>query len=365
MLCDGQCVFGGVNVHATDQADLHRHAHGRNRDIAVNFNAQTAGALHIVLNNITGVDDEHRAVCIGADKGNIGILHTHQSNGNGSIADFLSTGMDGHRNFHILNVVLVEGEYAVFIVLTGNGRGSITAAVVSDLEALVNSTATLDFYAAGAGNEAVNIQIATVFYGDLTVSSHLHEGQRTVGHTVITVLGAHLTGQAHCTVDSQVCTACQIQSTEHAGCAVGFSGRCTGGAQGACSIIGNIQGDAGRNGVVACCQSCIACQSDGLVGRAACIADGCIQAFKQLCSAVCVEHRCGGGIGEYCLHSYILCGNQRISSCGGNYIVGCSIDPGNKLVTAAGGCHKGSTGRRADRVDRAGCNGCVVHLDAA
>ena len=271
--------------------------------------------------------------------------------------------MDGHGDFHILNVVLVEGEYAVLIVLTHDGGGGIAAAIVSDLETLIDGSAAHDFHAAAAGDKAPGIQGGTAIYGDLTAACHFDKGHRTGGSAVIAKLGAQLVGNCQRAIHREVCALCHGKGTENTGlCVSVFMDGGLIGVNRAGSIEGNIQRNAGRNGIVTGGQSAVAGQGDDLVGSRSCIGKCRIKAFKQKAGAVCKEYRCCGRLSKHGPNGHILSRNQLIGSRGGEHCIGGRIDPGHELAAAARGCHKSAAGGRADRIHGAGSNGSAIQL---
>ena len=363
MVGNGQRIVRGVNGRALANASLHRNGNIGNGNIAVDLYIQTAGAFQIILNNIAIFNNEHRIV--GTDEGHGSTLKANQSNTHGKIASFDRTGMDGQGNFNVLHIVLVERKYPIALS-ADHLRGSITATEVCNLEGLINCAAALDLHRTGTGNETPCVQICTAFNGDLTAAVHFQEGGGAVGGAIGTKDTGLYTGQADRTIDSHIGAGCHGQGTVGSGLYIGIftQGRCCG-SQGIGSVIGDLHSNTGRNDVVACRQSAIACQGNGLIRSTAGVSGRSIQTLKQFCTAICEEHRCRGGVGEHSPNGHSLCGNQLISSRSGDHIICCKIDPSHKLAATAGNCHKGSAGSGAYSIDRTGSNGRAVDLHTA
>ena len=172
---DGQIEIAGINFIKRQLCFDSLHS-----DLAVVcIQNQAVCSFIIVLNNITGLDVEH---AIGADEFDRHTLNAAcDSHGHVSLDGGL--GFQLHGNFHVLDIVLGQGEYTL-CVLDHSCTGS-AAAPVHDLEILINSAAGIDGHITGTGNIAPDIQIRASLDRNVTAIIHVDEGNRSCGCTSV------------------------------------------------------------------------------------------------------------------------------------------------------------------------------------
>ena len=369
----GQVIVLGVDGRSTDA-----HVDGREGHIAVSFHDQAVGLGVVLLDHVTISQVEH-----GAGVGNECNSRAKVSAGHvdGGVSVLSSAGMDGQGDLNILDIVLRQGEDAVFHV------GTLGAATeVHDLEVLIDLCAALGLDGAGAGDEAVDIQSAAIVDGDLAVAFHLHKADVASGRTTIqpaAVCIAMLGRQAHGTVDGQVRTVSQGQGTIGRGSSISLIADtdCLGGVHGVGGVEGDQQGDAGRNGVVTCRQGGIVHQNQS-VGIVGCRIVRCrIQIVKEVAGTdqVVLEGRqtqqAGArGLLSYTAHSkpgsaavlgedgtdgHVLCGNQGIGRSSGQDLA-VNIGPAKEVDAGVDSCCQLNAGRTADAQDVAACNSAAA-----
>ena len=216
---------------------------------------------------------------IGADEGDGGALNANQSNLNCHIAVFSRTGLQCHRYFDVLDIVIVEGEHT--IIIAGDFGGIITALKARYLEILINSTAIFNGHRTGTGNVTPSIKVSAVIYGNIRFGFHLYEANRTGYTTGIGGVRRHTAGNAHCTINHNVRTGFHRQSAICTGLHLSFQQGGLSSAQSVRCIIRNQQCDTCGNGIIACRQSTVVRQNNGLVCNACYCSHSLVQIFIQ------------------------------------------------------------------------------------
>ena len=293
---DGQCVLAGIDGLGAKHAQLHRQAQALNAHITICIDQQATGGLIVILNDVAVGDVEH---AVRADKGNLRALNTDQRDLHGHIALFDGTGLQGHGNFDVLDVVLGHGEHTSGIV--NQTRGVITATPVHYLEALIDRCTVLHGDGTCALDVAPGIQLTAIVYGNIAAGLHLDKAAGTDGRALAATgfLGGR---KADRTVDHNIGTGGHGQGTVSGGSCKGRSirgGRCCR-TQGIGIIIRNQHSDAAGDGVVTSRQRTVVHQHDSLA--AGCLLNCFIQvtvgltAINQEVSVAAGHQSLDGGI---------------------------------------------------------------------
>ena len=207
---DGQNVLTGIDGLGAKRRDFHGNAQALNAQITIHINQQSTGAFVIILDDMATGDLEH---AVSANKRNIRALKTDRpGNLNRHIALFNCSGLQGHGNFHVLDIVLRHGEHSLGIV--DHTRGIVATAPVHKLEALVNCTTTFDGDRAASLNIAPGIQLTTIVNGDRAAGVHLDKAAISNRRTLATAGSCHC-GEAHGTVNGNVGTRSHSHLTVH------------------------------------------------------------------------------------------------------------------------------------------------------
>ena len=283
---------------------------------------QPIGCTVIAFGDITGGDVEHGSAV--ADKAHRGRnRHFKCTKVNGCIAVLLGTGIDSQRNFNVLNIVLRQGEHPVL-----HSGCLATAAEVLELEVLINGRTAVGGDGTITNNVTIGIQGAAAVDSDVTVAFHLHKGNRAHRRTTApgTAVGCIvLGGQAHSTINSDICTAGHGQRPESIRCGIAVVHRCRAGSVQRTSFIeGNQQSITGRNLIIAGRQHSIIHQS--------CLAAFC-QSFIQPLNHISIVHqedrliRCKDR-----LHGHCCLGSKGTEGCFPAQDLVISINPGKETA---------------------------------
>ena len=321
---DGQDIVLGIDGLGAEQTQLHGHGKALDAERTINIDLQSASLLLIILNDISAVNIEHT---IGTDKGNCSFLNTNKRNVNRHIALFSCTGFQRHGNFHILHIVLGEGEDSVVVI---DHTGSVvTAAPVHNLEALIDRCAALDSHSTTALDETPGIQITAAIDRNGTVRFHLNKAGST-HRRALTTTRSLCCRKAQGTINDDMRTFCHRQSTISSRGGIGrFSRLRCSSAHSISSIKGNQQRDIAGDGVLTCRQGTIVGQDDGLI----CNCPNCRNCSIQvLIQGVAIDQETGI-CGKDSLNSHIICRLQRKASILGQQEVRLSIDPSQESRT--------------------------------
>ena len=337
----GQFVVAGADAGKTNlQLD------SGNGNIAVYIDHQTVGSAVIPLDKVSAGQAEHTAALSKEIHGGGEVHFGHIQAG---ISRLLGAGMQRQGHFDVLDVILGNGEYAIFHIGTLGA-----AAEIRKLEVFIDIGAAVCGNGAITGDEAPGIQAAAIVHGDGRAGFHPHKadisrGCATFGPT--TLSNKELCGQAHAAIDDQIGAVLHGQSAVSLRCAIGrilcaviprFAG-----VQGISIVKGNQQGDAAGNGVVASFQHAVGCQHN----RAA-LGHCVIQIVEQEaagikpCRTCCVcKNSLYGGI----------CSNLKRVSCffGDNGMVIC-LDPAQELAAVLRG------GNQSCASIKGNVHGCVI-----
>ena len=321
-----------IKILGINSLNRHPHADRSHADIALKLHHKAVPAAVIPLGNGTAGHGEHRVA--GTDKrhSQTNIRAGHVDIG---IAFFGGTCLQGQGHFHILHIILAEGEHPVL-----HTSSLATAAEVHKLEAFIHGRTLLCGHRAGAGNETPDIQTTTVAHGNGAVLAHLHKAGRTGRRagSIASVTGNHLTRKAHGTIDHNVGTFCHGQgpvSSRSRSAISGIVRFCS--IQGTCGVKGDQQGVTLVNGVSTGAQSSIIHQNDLL---ALC------QRFRQTfhhVGLVYQEYR--GRSCKYSLHRHGGFRCKRPGRLPAQDLV-IAISPGNELTAVGRDCRKGRTCNR-------------------
>ena len=243
---DGQDIILGIDRLGTSQTKIHFYRQALDADFSIDIDLQTAGVFIIILDNRAAVDIKH---AIGTNEGNRSTLNTYKRNSNGHVAIFSRASFQSHGNFHILHVILGEREYTPAV--TDHAGGIIATSPVHNLEALINSTAALNGHRTLALNIAPCIQITALIDGDAAARVHLDKAA-SADRAALTAARSLRSRQAYRAVYDNVRAFRHGQLAIHGGSCISsvHCRRCRG-AQRIRIIVGNQQGDAAGNGVVA------------------------------------------------------------------------------------------------------------------
>ena len=260
---DGQLIVLGV-----DRGTAYIQRDGRDGHIAIDIHDGSVLTSIIPLHHIAAGQIEHGSAA--GDEihrgGKICFGHI-----NGGIGVFLRAGVQLQRHFDVLDVILGDGENAVFHVCT-----LAAAPEVRDLEHLVNRRAAVGGDGAGACDKAVGIQ--RTVHGDAAAAFHPHEahGAGGSGTGVLTATSVFLLGgNAHSAVNDQVRPVRHGQGAVGGGGGINFLIQGVGGVQAVGIIKGDQQGNARGNGVVPGGQDTIVLQNQRLA------AGGCRSCLRR------------------------------------------------------------------------------------
>ena len=267
----------GINGGVAEQTQLHRNGQALHVDTTIYSDNKSVGCLIVILGDGTTGNIEH-AVC--TNEGNLRSLDTNQGDANSHISVFCSTCLEGHRNFNILDIVLINREYAVRITFATSHTGSlITATERGNLEVLVYSTTVLNGNSTGAGDITPNVELCAIVYGYVTSIFHANKAKRTTCNTGVRCVCSHRTGNADCAVYGNVSATSHSQGSECLGSGWRSGRGRLGSTQSVCRIIRNKQGYACGNGVVTCRKFTVSSQHDGLAGCTCYSRERCIQSL--------------------------------------------------------------------------------------
>ena len=374
---DGQLIILGV-----DRAGTNGHIDGGQGQVAVGFHHQTVPAAVIALDNVAVCQIEHGIAASNKANRRAKVRTGHI---NGGIGIFLGAGIEGQGDLNILDVILGQGEYAVFHF------GTLGAATeVRNLEHLVNAGTGVGGDRAGAGDETIGIQGTAIIDGDVAAALHLHHTHRAGGSTAIrlTARSILLLGRdAHGAVDSQVGTVCQSQGTVGSGCFIGTGIDHLCGIHGIGAVKGYQQSNALGNGVITGGQGTAVHQNDGLAAGIGSSIGSLIQIIENMASTYRIivnlaqtkqagadrllhraaQHEVGSRVGtnEHSLDGHIRSRGQGIGSCSRQNLTGCPINPAMEGCPTVGSCHQRNAFRQADFLRDTGGHSTSSCSDAA
>ena len=356
-----QFVVLRINRRSTD-----RHIDRRKGQVTVGVHNKAVRCTIISLHNISGGQIEH-SIAAGNKRNRGSKVRTGHINR--GIGIFLSAGVQLQGNFNVLDIVLAQGEYAVFHIGTLG-----TAAEVRNLEHLIYGTTAVGGNTTGTGNEAIGIQCTAIVDGNVAAALHPDKADSTGRSAAIHLRSRRillLGREADCTINNQVRTIC------HGQCAVGRRRSISTRVLHLSSIHrigrikGNQQGYAAGDGVVTSRQRAAVHQNNRFICRIAlCLRCGSIQVIKQVagtnyivrnaaktqqagtdgflcCSANC-EPRCSAVFCKSSLHGHIRGRGQGIGSFRReNFTIRC-VDPAQEGCSANGRCNQCGTGGAVD-----------------
>ena len=273
---NGQGVLAGIDGLGAKHTQLHRQAQALNAHITICIDQQATGGLIVILNDVAVGDVEHT---IRANEGNLRALNAEHRDLHGHITLFDGTGLQGHRNFDVLDVVLGHGEHTLGII--NQTRGVIAATPVHYLEALIDRCTALHGDGTCALNVAPGIQLTAIVNGNIAAGLHLNKAAGTDGRA-LTATGFLSGRKADRTVDHNIGTGGHGQGTVSSGSCEGrgFRGGRFFRAQGIGIIIRNQHSDAAGDGVVTGRQRTVVHQHDSLA--AGCLLNCFIQVTVDL-----------------------------------------------------------------------------------
>ena len=191
---DGQFVVFRVNAGGT-----YCHVDRGKGYITVGFYNEAVGGFVIVFYNVTTGQVEH---CVLLRNKLYSRAKFRAGHIDGGIGIFLSAGANGQGHFDVLEIVLRQGEYAVFHI-----GGLCTATEVHNLEVFIDAGTVFCCNGACTVNIAVGIERTAIFDGDSAVCLHLDKADSTDGRAAprLCTLGiGMLCGKANGTVDGEV-----------------------------------------------------------------------------------------------------------------------------------------------------------------
>ena len=244
---DGQHIVAGIDGGHGDRQGHGLEAHG-----AVGSDVQPVGGAVILLGHGAGGQVEHGAA--GADEFDGGMI-LGAGHVQGGVAVLGSTGLQCHGRFHILHIVLAQGEDLV--IVARHGQRCRAAPEVDDLEILIHTCAGHDLHAALAGDVAVGIELSVDL--DRAALAQRHVAVLAHRSAAAAVMPG---GDTQGAVDGQIRAAGQGQGavgrgSGDGGGALGSRGECA-----AALIKGDQQGDAGGNGILPRAQGSVVHQGD-------------------------------------------------------------------------------------------------------
>ena len=339
VVCNGQVKIGRIDGGLTKSTQRHGHGNGGDGDITVAADLHSAGTFQIILNDIAAFDPEHSTAV--ANEGYQCTLDTYAGYAGGHIGVFITAGMEGHGNFHILDVVLTHGEYAIAVLC--HGGGTVTTAEVGALEIFIDAAAGKDLHRTGAGDIAPSIEVCAAFYSNGAAIAHFHKGNLAGGHTVGAV------GSALHSTNTKRAFQIQLGAAGHGQCAVGtglgVGSNCTGlcGIHRVGCIVGNQQRNAGRNGIFAGSQGGIVGKHHDLAITALCCCHSRGKVVIQIIGTVVCYNIIRSCIGKYRFYRHIRRRDQGIAGIQRQQLTGSRIQPAYKAVAAFGCSHNRST----------------------
>ena len=192
---DGQNKFGRINIDS-----CYGKLNGRERRVAPHIDPQPVGGADVGLGDA--------AARLGLEHGSL----THEFHGSGKdhfahvergVDIFLRAALIGNGRFHILHIVLAQGERKVSKVASNQGSGSTAAAEVPDLEVFIDRRAGLGSDGTAAGNKAPGIEGRAAVQGNVGAGRHVHKAARPGGAACIScgtargMLGAEADGAVY------------------------------------------------------------------------------------------------------------------------------------------------------------------------
>ena len=283
---DGQGEVGTVQIH-TAQGNGHAVELSIAVFIALNAQGEAVGGGDVLLGDGSAGDGEHGGGA--ADE-----FHRHAldltGHGNGSMGHQGSALVENFLDLHVLDIILVEGEGAVTLAVhvpQGDSRGIGAAAEIGDLHLLIDGGAGQGRNGAIAPDIAPGIEESAVIQGDGGTGGHLDSAIGLVdGAAIDLAADAGVVGgiDRDGAVDGDGGAGGHGQGTEGAGLhilliirgvcrMVNTENRRLSGIQRVGRVIGDQQGDAGRDGMGAG-QGGVLQQDHGL-GAGGCGCVGC------------------------------------------------------------------------------------------
>ena len=263
---DGQILLQGQHKVLCVVAHQRDGVHG---EIAIHIDDQPICGRVIILGCLCAcAESKHTSI---AQEANLVLLDTACKDG--GIANQVCAGMDSGFHFHILNIVLAEGE----VTILGQVSSCATAAVVRNLHLFIDGGTGIGNHLgrSGAGDIAPGIQGSTVLQHDLGAAVHFHVTVILIGRSAVglAAMGSIVEGRKfNITGNIQRYTIGQGQSPECLRCigsAVSIFGCIpTDGIRftiGIGTVVGDQKLDAGRNFIVACGQRAVAHQHDNFL----------------------------------------------------------------------------------------------------
>ena len=244
---DGQHIVAGIDGGQGDRQGHGLEAHG-----AVGSDVQPVGGAVILLGHGAGGQVEHGTA--GADELDRGMI-LGAGHVQGGVAVLGSTGLQCHGRFHILHIVLAQGEDLV--IVARHGQRCRAAPEVDDLEILIHTCAGHDLHTALTGDVAIGIELSVDLDRAALAQRHVAVlAHRSAAAAVVP------RGDTQRAVDGQIRAAGQGQGAVGRG---GGDGGGTLGSRGECAaalIKGDQQGDAGGNGILPRAQGSVVHQGD-------------------------------------------------------------------------------------------------------
>ena len=204
---DWQFIILGLDGHTSNG---HGNRGNRHHAGTAHRDNQAVSRTIIPLRYITSSQREHGVAA--ADERNRSAMRTavHEDRG---ITVFSCTRVQGHRNFNVLDIILIQRENALVSAITiYNARSRRTAAEIHELEVLIDVSAAGDSHRTGTGNKAPRVQ-GTVD-SNITALLHPDKADRARRTTSLLIGAARmvLRRQAHGAVNGQRCTLSHRQS---------------------------------------------------------------------------------------------------------------------------------------------------------
>ena len=327
---DRQLIFFTINCCGT-KTGTNRHLDRRYLHRTVNVDVESIGCTIVTLYNVTIRKVKHStAICKERNR----CCVCTQRHSNRCIAVQGRTGINCHRHFYVLNIVLVHGEYGLF-----NISCTVTAAEIGNLEGLVNVSTRVNSYSTLTGDitvnvhAAVNSDVTTLFHYDVTITAY----RASCGSC--TLCSFDNGGNTKCTINYNLCTACHGKRSVSKG--IGLLGRSIRACcfYGFSRIIGNQQRYTRGNGVCSRGKCTVSRKNNGFSSTTCCCVD-CIGEIivkgttdSEACRTVC----------EYSLDIHIALWHMVIGCLLRQNFVVCGINPRNKLAAVLCGSYKLST----------------------